>query len=100
MGTPKCSRYQAASALGSRALKNTPPIPSTFSMQTPFLRASELVIPSRKRFDDDGPKAACQSANFQSHGGKQEKRCQVPLFDLFNGNADKVSGTVVWKRCQ
>src|SRR5215475_15790730 len=65
MGTPKCSRYQAASALGSRALKNTPPIPTTCSMQTPFLRASELVILSRKRIDYDGPKSAGQSANFQ-----------------------------------
>ena len=27
--------------LGSRALKNTPPIPTTFSMRTPFPRAAE-----------------------------------------------------------
>src|SRR5580692_10241041 len=34
-------------------------------MQTPFLRASEFVILSRKRIDNDGPKLACQSANFR-----------------------------------
>ena len=32
---------------------------------TPTRRAAELVILSRKRIDNDGPKSACQSANFQ-----------------------------------
>ena len=49
----------------SRSPRLGPPIPTTCSIQTPFLRASELVILSRKRIDNDGPKSACQSTNFQ-----------------------------------
>src|SRR5262249_44942197 len=33
-GTPRWSRYQAARAFGSRAFRNTPPIPTTRSMAT------------------------------------------------------------------
>jgi hypothetical protein len=30
--SPRCTRYQSASFSGSRALKNTPPMPMTLSM--------------------------------------------------------------------
>ena len=33
------------------------------------LQAAELVVLSRKRIDNDGPKSACQSANFQRLNG-------------------------------
>src|SRR5215467_6221803 len=33
---PRCCRYQFASALGSCARKNNPPIPATFSISVPL----------------------------------------------------------------
>src|SRR6266436_7112166 len=37
---PKCARYQAAMAFGSRAFMNTPPMPVTFSISAAFLMLS------------------------------------------------------------
>src|SRR4026209_1577444 len=37
---PKCARYHAAIAFGSRAFMNTPPMPVTFSISAAFLMLS------------------------------------------------------------
>src|SRR5438067_2391646 len=44
-GTPRCSRYQAASACGSRALKKMPPMPRTRSMQSPVSSEGSYCLP-------------------------------------------------------
>src|SRR5215469_12532101 len=41
---PRCWAYQAACALGSRALKNTPPTPTAFAMGSLLLFGSEQIV--------------------------------------------------------
>jgi hypothetical protein len=51
---PRCSRYQSASAFGSRDLKNTPPMPCTrgFVVMTAPIRVEfRCAIVAQKRLD-------------------------------------------------
>src|SRR5437870_11095256 len=51
-GMPRCSRYQAASACGSRALKKMPPIPRTVSNGG---LASKVSVARASEGGDGGP---------------------------------------------
>src|SRR6266496_6348727 len=67
---PKCARYHAAIAFGSRAFMNTPPMPVTFSISAAFL----MLSCDEDRVDQRQPAAKSKAPRSEEHTSELQSR--------------------------